>query len=110
MKILLYVLGLLTWAAALLLLVGVGDSAIRLNVAVSLWIATLVALGAAAICGRLEQAATAAAKDRAELRKAMAELKPVEKTAPPTGNPPPAAGVTVDESVAAMRAALGDRG
>ena len=63
-------------------LAGVDDSAIRLNVAVCLWIATLVALGAAAICEKLEQAATAPAKDRAERKskrdKIMAALAAAE--------------------------------
>lgn len=74
MKALLYLLAVLTWIFAIVAWAGVEGSAVREAVAVSLWIATAVLLGAAAICGKIGQLAAAVA----------ASAKAAERNAPPS--------------------------
>lgn len=75
MKILLFVLGLLTMAFFALCLPGIGDSAIRQGVAVMLWMGGLVALGSAAICERIDKATETRSYDSEQLRRLLVELR-----------------------------------
>lgn len=88
MKTLLYLLGIVTWIFAAFALMGVGDSAIRQGVAVILWTATLVALGAAAICGAVEAADERASKRDEQRRVLLLEIRELmAKPAPPAPAP-----------------------
>jgi hypothetical protein len=74
MKTLLFVLGLVTFLGFALSFLGIGDSAIRAGVAAILWVATLVAIGTAAICEAIQSAASARAADAEKQRRLLTEL------------------------------------
>lgn len=78
MKIALYIFGWIWFLLALSATATIEDSAVRQTAAVCSWIASFVALGAAAICGRIDalRKATTAATKTADQSAGVNQAKP----------------------------------